>query len=107
MLQTFLYVFGVLVIAGGVQGLMAGSKASIIAASIIGALILVGAFLLGSMPTTGLILALIGALGIAGKFLKSFAKASDKAKALWPAGVLSVMSVVAIVWLGLILARLI
>ena len=98
MLKTFLIIFGVIILAGGVQGFMAGSKASLIAAAVIAALVLAGAFLLDTKPTVGLVLAGVGALGIAGRFLPAFMKMPDKAAALWPHGVLSLLSIVAIAW---------
>lgn len=98
MLKTFLLVFGVLVVAGGIQGLLAGSKASIIAAGILGALIIIGAMLLADKPTVGLVLALVGALGVAGRFVPAYIKAPDKVSALWPAGAMAILGVVALVW---------
>ncbi len=98
MLKTFLLIFGVVVIAGGVQGFLAGSKASLIAAGILGALIIAGALLLGQKPTMGLVLALVGAVGVAGRFVPAYLKADDKLGALWPAWVMAVLSVVALAW---------
>lgn len=97
MLKTYLFVFGIVVVAAGVQGFLKGSKASLIAAGALGALILIGAYLLGEKPTVGFILALVGALGIAGRFIPAFLKASDKAAAIWPAGVMAILSVIALV----------
>jgi uncharacterized membrane protein (UPF0136 family) len=106
MLKPFLIVFGVIVLAGGIQGYVsAKSMASIIAASLIAAFVLGGAFLLGSKPTPGLVLAGLGALAVAGRFLPAFLKASDKGAALWPAGILAVLSIVAIVWIGMVLLK--
>lgn len=95
MLKTYLIVFGAIVIAGGVQGyLTKGSNASLIAGGALGACLLAGAFLAG-LP--GLILALVGCLGVAGKFVPDYFRAGDKVAALWPGGVLAVMSVVGLV----------
>ena len=91
---NYLFVFGVIIIAAGIQGFLKGSKASLIAAGILGALVLVGSQLAG---TVGAILALVGSLGIAGKFVPAFFKAPDKAKAIWPAGILGAMAIAAIV----------
>ena len=91
---NYLFVFGVIIIAAGFQGFLKGSKASLIAAGILGALVLVGSQL-GS--TLGLILALVGSLGVAGKFVPGFLKAPDKTKAIWPAGILGALAIIAIV----------
>jgi uncharacterized membrane protein (UPF0136 family) len=94
-MQIFYFLLGALTIAGGVQGFLAGSKASLIAAGILGGLIVAGGVLLGSQPTLAMILALVGSLGIAGKFVPDFLK---KGRALWPAGTLALLSVIGIVW---------
>ncbi len=92
-MQIFFYLFGAITIAGAIQGFMAGSKASLIAGGILGTLILVGAFLSKSNPMVGLILVMVGSLGIAGKFVPNFFKGF----AIWPAGTLALLSVIAIV----------
>ena len=97
MFKIYLIAFGAIVIAGGVQGFLKGSKASLIAGGILGALVLAGAFLHASNPKLSLILALVGSLGVAGKFVPGFLKAPDKVAALWPAGTLAVLSVIALV----------
>jgi len=97
MLKNYLLVFGAVILAAGVQGLLAGSVISIVAAGVLGGLVLAGAFMLGTKTTLALILALIGALGIAGKFLPAFLKAPDKAAAIWPAGVLAILAVISLV----------
>jgi uncharacterized membrane protein (UPF0136 family) len=92
----YLIAFAVLVLIGGIQGLMKGSKASIIAAGILGALALIAAYLLKNQPgnrTLALILALLSFLGVAGKFFPAFLKAPNKAAALWPAGLLGTLAV--------------
>ena len=55
--------------------------------------------------TAGLVVALIGALALAGKFVPAFLSASDKGAALWPAGVFAVLGVTIAVWTGLALAN--
>jgi hypothetical protein len=86
MLKNYLLVFGAVILAAGVQGLLAGSVISIIAAGVLGGLVLAGAFMLGTKDDPRAHLALVGALGIAGRFLPAFLKAPDKAAAIWPAG---------------------
>ena len=97
MLKPYLFVFGAIVVAGGVQGYLAGSNASIIAASLIAACLWIGAFLLKSKPTAGLVLAGIGSLAVAGRFMKVFLSAPDKGAAMWPAGTLSILAIIAII----------
>lgn len=97
MLTNYLLIFGIIIIAAGFQGFLKGSKASLIAASILGGMVIAGSVLLSSSVTLGLVLALIGSLGIAGKFLPGYLKSSNKAAALWPAGVLGILSVVALI----------
>jgi len=97
MLKNYLLVFGIIIVAAGFQGFLKGSKASLIAASILGGMVIAGSLLLLSNTTVALVLALVGSLGIAGKFLPGYLKAADKGKALWPAGVLGVLSIVALV----------
>jgi|SRR5688572_28851387 uncharacterized membrane protein (UPF0136 family) len=100
MLKTYLIVFAIATIAGGIQGkVAAGSNASLIAGAACGGLILAGALLLGSKATLGLILALVGSLAIAGRFAPAFFKAPDKMAALWPAGTMAILGIVATVWL--------
>jgi uncharacterized membrane protein (UPF0136 family) len=100
MLKIYLIVFAIATIAGGIQGkVTAGSNASVIAGTICGGLLLAGAFLLASKTTLGLALALIGALAIAGRFTPVFFKAPDKMAALWPAGAMAILGIVAVVWL--------
>ena len=105
MFRTFLFIFAAIVLAGGIQGLLAGSKASMIAGGIIAVVIFAGAFVYPSQQTLGLVLAGIGALAIAGKFLSTFIKAANKGAAVWPAGVLSLLSIVTIVWIVMLLIR--
>jgi uncharacterized membrane protein (UPF0136 family) len=97
MLKTYLLIFGAIVIAGGVQGYMAGSTASIIAGSILGGMAVVAGLLLGTKTTVALVLGLIAGAAIAGRFLPIFLKAPDKSAALWPAGILSVLGIIAVV----------
>ncbi len=91
---NYLFVFGIIIIAAGIQGFLKGSKASLIAAGILGALVLAGSQIGG---TLGAMLALVGSLGIAGKFVPAFLKAPNKAQAIWPAGILGALAIAAIV----------
>lgn len=97
MLKPYLFIFGAVILAAGIQGALAGSTVSLIAAAVLGGLVLAGGFLLGANPTMALVFALIGALGIAGRFLPVFLKAPDKAAAIWPAGILAILAIVSLV----------
>jgi uncharacterized membrane protein (UPF0136 family) len=98
MLKTYLLIFGAIVIAGGVQGyLEKGSTASIIAGSILGGMAVAAGLLLGTKTTIALVLGLIAGAAIAGRFLPIFLKAPDKTAALWPAGILSILGIIAVV----------
>jgi len=97
MLKTYLFIFGAVILAAGIQGAIAGSAISLIAAGVLGGLVLAGGYFLGTKTTLALVLALIGAFGIAGRFLPNFLKAPDKAAAIWPAGILATLAVISLV----------
>lgn len=92
-MQIFYYVFGAITIAAAVQGYLAGSTISLVAGGILGLLILAGGYLFTSNLNLALILALVGSLGIAGRFLPNF----FKTHAVWPAGTLALLSLIGIV----------
>jgi uncharacterized membrane protein (UPF0136 family) len=96
MFKTYLLVFGIIVLAAAVQGFLAGSKASLIAGGILGVCILTGVFLLGDNRNVALILALVGSLGIAGRFIPAFFKAPDKMAVLWPHATLALLAIIGI-----------
>ena len=90
----FYIVFGILSIVGGLMGFMkAGSKASLIAGGISGALLIVSAVLLKSNVNAGLILGGVISVALAGRFLPAFIKGG----ALMPAGLMSILSVISII----------
>ena len=90
--KVFYIAFGLVTIAAAVQGMLAGSVISLVAGGICGGLILAGGFMLPGNITVALVLALIGSLGIAGRFVPAFLKTH----AIWPAGVLAVLGVVSV-----------
>lgn len=93
--KIYFIIFGLLTIAGGVMGYVrAGSMASIIAGSISGILLLVAAFLLPGNALAGLALAGIVSVALAGRFIPAFLKTG----ALMPAGLMSLLSVLGIVF---------
>jgi uncharacterized membrane protein (UPF0136 family) len=92
--KIYFVVFGILTIAGGVVGYVkAGSMASIIAGSIAGVLLLVGAFLLPEHRAAGLAIAFIISFLLAAQFIPKFLRTGR----LMPAGMMSILSVIGII----------
>src|SRR5436305_11691495 len=92
--KIYFIVFGILTIAGGVVGYVkAGSLASIIAGSISGVLLLVGAFVMPEHRVAGLATALIVSLLLAAYFIRKYLSTG----AVMPAGLMSVLSVIGII----------
>jgi uncharacterized membrane protein (UPF0136 family) len=101
--RFYLFVFGVLTIAGGVMGFVkAKSKPSLIAGGVSGVGLLVAGYLAsaGSMARTGLIVGLIISLALAGRFIGAF----RKSKKLMPAGLMALLGLVGVALTGLALA---
>jgi uncharacterized membrane protein (UPF0136 family) len=91
--KIYFIVFGVLTIVGGIIGYVSkGSVPSIIAGSLAGILLLLGAFLLPNHLIAGLAVGLIVSLLLAGQFLPKFIQTG---KAM-PAGMMSILSVIGI-----------
>ncbi|MEP6669371.1 MAG: TMEM14 family protein [Chthoniobacter sp.] len=90
--RFYYYLFGLITLAGGIQGFMTkNSLPSLIAGSICGILLLVAGYLLQmGKVVPGLVVGLIITLALAGQFLPKFFKGGG----WWPAGVEG--------WLGLI-----
>jgi len=92
--KIYFIIFGLLTIVGGVIGYASkGSMASIVAGSISGILLLVGAFLLPNNATAGLAIAGVVSILLAGRFIPAFIKTSD----FMPAGMMAILSVIGIV----------
>ena len=92
--KIYFIVFGLLTIVGGIIGYASkGSVPSIIAGSISGILLLLGAFLLPNHFAAGLGVAMIVSLLLAGQFVPKFIQTG---KAM-PAGMMSILSVIGIV----------
>ena len=92
--KIYFIVFGVLTIVGGIIGYVkAGSVASIIAGSISGVLLLVGAFVMPEHRVVGLATALIVSLLLAAYFIRKYLSTG----AVMPAGMMSVLSVIGII----------
>jgi len=92
--KIYFIVFGILTIAGGIVGYVkAGSVASIIAGSITGVLLLVGAFLLPEHRAVGLATTFIISLLLAAQFIPKFLRTGR----VMPAGMMSILSVIGII----------
>ena len=94
--KVYFIIFGVLTIAGGIVGYVkAGSVVSIIAGSISGVLLLIGAATLSEHSAVGLFTVLVVSLLLAAWSVRKFIETGR----LMPAGMMSILSV-----LGLIVA---
>ena len=92
--KIYFIIFGLLTIVGGVIGYASkGSMASIVAGSISGILLLLGAFLLPNNATAGLAIACIVSILLAGRFIPAFMGTGG----FMPAGMMSILSVIGIV----------
>lgn len=88
--RLYLAVFGVLTIAGGVMGYVkARSRASILAGSVAGGLLLVASWLVSTQGRNGLILGCMVSISLAIRFVKTYL-ASRK---VMPAGIMAVLGI--------------
>jgi len=92
--KKVLLVFALLVVIGGVQGFMAGSAASLIAAVASGALLLYSRWLWGEKNLAGFIVGLVVSIALFGRFASVAVK---DGLTMWPGGVVIFFSVVTIV----------
>ncbi len=93
LLPIFYVVFGLLTIAGGVMGFVsAKSRASLIAGSVSGVLLIVASVLMRVHPVAGMLLAIIVSVLLAGKFIPDFIHK----KALVPGGLMALLSAASI-----------
>ena len=93
--KIYFIVFGLLTIAGGTMGYVkAGSTISLIAGAISGILLLVAAFLLPSHAVAGLLLGGLISFLLAAQFLPAFIRAGK----MMPAGMMSILSILGIVF---------
>ena len=91
--QIYYVIFALLTIAGGVMGFVsARSRASLIAGSVSGVLLLVASFLLNQQQVAALIIGLLVSVLLAGKFIPDFIHK----KALVPGGMMSLLSIVGV-----------
>jgi uncharacterized membrane protein (UPF0136 family) len=93
--KLYLFLFGVLTIAGGVMGFVkAGSRASIIAGGVSGALLLVSGYLVGAGDfVAGLVLGLVLSLALAGQFGPKFIRT----RKMMPAGMMAMLGVIGLI----------
>jgi uncharacterized membrane protein (UPF0136 family) len=92
--KIYFIIFGVLTIAGGIMGYVkAGSAASIIAGSISGILLLIGAWLIPQNQVAGLALSGVVSVLLLGYFVPKFMRTH----AVMPAGMMSILSAIGIV----------
>ena len=93
--KIYFLIFGLLTIAGGLMGYVkAGSTPSLIAGSVSGVLLLIAAFLLPGSPVVGLVLGGLTSLLLAGYFLPTLFRTGK----VMPAGMMSVLSVLGIIF---------
>jgi uncharacterized membrane protein (UPF0136 family) len=103
LVRFYLFGFGALTIAGGVMGFVkAKSRASLIAGSIAGALLIAAGALVASTGRLGVIVGLGVSAALAARFVMTY----RKSKKVMPAGVMAVLGIVGVVLTAVALARL-
>lgn len=91
--KIFYIVFALISITGGVIGFVnAKSRASLIAGSISGLLLLTASFLIPDHPIAGLIIGIVTSVLLAGKFIPDYIHK----KALIPGGLMALLSAASI-----------
>ena len=102
LVRFYLFGFGALTIAGGVMGFVkAKSRASLIAGSIAGSLLIAAGVLVGSSGRLGVIVGLGVSAALAARFVMTY----RKSKKVMPAGVMAVLGIVGVVLTAVALAR--
>lgn len=102
LVRFYLFGFGVLTIAGGVMGFVkAKSRASLIAGTISGGLLIVAGYLVGSSGRLGLIVG----LGVSAALASRFVMAYRKSKKVMPAGLMAVLGIAGVILTAVALAR--
>src|SRR5262249_21749912 len=103
LVRSYLVVFGVLTIAGGIVGFVkAKSRASIIAGSIAGLLLLASGHLVGVGERIGLILGFVVSFALTARFAMVF-RTSRK---LMPAGLMAALGILGVVLTTLALLKI-
>jgi uncharacterized membrane protein (UPF0136 family) len=99
--RIYYFIFGALTIVGGVMGFVkAKSKASLIAGGVSGVLLLLAGWLIATKLYVGLGLGMVVSLALAGRFVPGFLES----KKMMPAGMMAILSVIAIILTGAALA---
>lgn len=101
MTRMYLFAYALLMVVGGIAGGAKGSLMSVMAGVLCGALAGVGAFLMTNNAKLGLGLALGGAVLALGGMLPRFLKSH----AVWPAGVVTFASAIALVLVIMAIAK--
>jgi uncharacterized membrane protein (UPF0136 family) len=102
LVRFYLFGFGALTIAGGVMGFVkAKSRASLIAGSISGLLLIAAGYLVGANGRIGLIVGLGISAALAARFVMTY----RKSKKLMPAGLMAVLGIAGVVLTALALGR--
>ena len=102
LVRFYLFAFGVLTIAGGVMGYVkAQSRASLIAGSSAGGLLLLAGYLVGASGRLGLFLGLGVSAALAFRFVMTFRKSGK----VMPAGLMAVLGIVGVAVTVLALVR--
>lgn len=100
--RFYLFAFGVLTIAGGIMGYVkAQSRASLIAGSVSGLLLVLAGYLVGANGRAGLFVGLGVSAALAGRFVMTFRKSGK----VMPAGLMAVLGIAGVVLTVLALVR--
>ena len=100
--RFYLFGFGVLTVAGGVMGFVkARSRASLIAGSISGGLLVFAGYLVGSSGRLGLIVGLGVSAALASRFVMSY----RTSKKVMPAGLMAALGLAGVVLTAVALTR--
>jgi uncharacterized membrane protein (UPF0136 family) len=92
--KVYYIIFGLLTIAGGVIGYVrAHSIPSLVSGGLSGLILLVAGYLLPERVQPGLVIGLVVSVLLAGRFLPAFIEK----KALFPAGIMAVLSLAGLV----------
>jgi uncharacterized membrane protein (UPF0136 family) len=92
--RLYLFFFGVLTIAGGIMGFVkAKSRASLIAGTVAGVLLLAAGYEMSARGNIGLILGLVVSLALLARFGGAF----KKTRKVMPAGLMALLGLVGVV----------
>lgn len=93
-IRFYLFAFGVLTIAGGIMGFVkAKSRASLIAGTVCGVLLLGAGYEVAARGTMGLVLGLVVSLALAARFGTTF----RKSRKVMPHGLMALLGIIGVV----------